>query len=69
MESPATTTPASPVPPAADRPVLAHTTLQPLPKYSVPIAFFIALSLPLILLLVVITIMVSTNYNLLDWME
>lgn len=69
MEPLVTTNPANPVPPTSERPVLAHTTLQPLPRYSVPIALVLALSLPLVLLILVITIMVSTNYNFLNWME
>ncbi len=51
------------------RPVLAHTTVQPLPKHSVRVALLAAAALPVILLLVVIAVMVATNYNILNWLE
>ena len=67
MESTATlsTTPV----PSATQPVTAHTTVRPLPKYSVLIAVIIAAALPALLLIIAITVMMSANYNFLDWME
>lgn len=68
MES--TVTPsAEPVAPAPTRPVLAHTTVRPLPKHSVRIALLAAATLPVVLLVLVIAVMVATNYNFLNWME
>lgn len=69
MDSTALPTPAAPVPPSGDRPVLAHTTVQPLPRYSVPVAVLVAAALPLVLLVLTILVMVSLNYNFLNWME
>ncbi len=63
------TTPATPVPSSSTRPVLAHTTVRPLPRHSVKIALLAAAALPLILLALVIAVMVALNYNILTWME
>ena len=68
LMEPTVTTPTAPVA-AANRPVMAHTTLQPLPKHSVLIAVLIAAVLPALLLALAITVMVSANYNFLSWME
>ena len=65
---PTATTPAPPAAPA-NPPVMAHTRLQPLPKHSVLIAFLIAAALPALLLALAITVMLSANYNFLNWME
>ena len=64
----AVTTPVTPDT-SANQPVMAHTTLKPLPKHSVLIAFVIAAALPALLLALAITVMVSVNYNFLSWME
>ena len=69
MESTATPSPTTPVPPSADRPVFAHTPLQPLPKYSVLVAVGAAAALPVILLVLTVAVMVALNYNILNWME
>ena len=67
LMEPTINTPTAPV--AANRPVMAHTTLQPLPKHSVLIAVLIAAVLPALLLALAITVMLSAKYNFLDWME
>ena len=48
---------------------VAHTTIRPLPRHSVLIAFLVAALIPALLLALVITIMLSANYNFLNWME
>ena len=71
MESIAPALPAAPVPPANDsgRPVLAHTTIRPLPKHSVKVAVLVSAALPIILLVAVVAVMMALNYNILNWME
>ena len=62
---PTTITPTAPVPAALAQPITAHTILQPLPKYSILIAFLIAAALPALLLILAITVMMSFEYNFL----
>lgn len=67
---PTATTPAAPAP-STDfvRPVLAHTTVQPLPKHSIKVALLVSAALPIVLLVLVVVVMMSLNYNILNWME
>ncbi len=42
---------------------------KPIPRAAFWAAVIVAASLPIILFLTLIVVLVSTNYNILDWME
>ena len=65
---PTVPTPAPSVAPS-NGPVVAHTTLQPLPKHSVLIAVLVAATIPAVLLVITLVVMSSLNLNILNWME
>jgi hypothetical protein len=65
MENPSSTVPAS----VANAPHPTASGRVPLSPRAAALALVIAVAVPIVFFLVLVTVLVSSNYNLLDWME